>query len=43
MSGYRFLICARHVIYVTSQSIATAIVDYYLHLLPGIPDRKSVV
>ena len=26
-----------HVIYVTSQSIAPAVVDYYLHLLPGIP------
>src|SRR5918912_3941921 len=30
-----------HVIYVTSQSIATAIVDYYLHLLPGIPFRHA--
>ena len=30
-----------HVIYVTSQSIATAIVDYYLHLLPGIPLRHA--
>src|SRR5215203_4499461 len=26
-----------HLVYVTSQHIATAIVDYYLHLLPGIP------
>ncbi len=26
-----------HVVYVTSQSLATAVVDYYLHLLPGIP------
>jgi hypothetical protein len=30
-----------HVIYVTSQSIATAIVDYYLHLLPGVPLRHA--
>src|ERR671912_1845957 len=30
-----------HVVYVTSQSIATAIVDYYLHLLPGIPLRHA--
>src|SRR5215211_3234673 len=30
-----------HVIYVTSQHIATAIVDYYLHLLPGIPLRHA--
>jgi PGM1 C-terminal domain len=30
-----------HVIYVTSQSIATAVVDYYLHLLPGIPLRHA--
>ena len=30
-----------HVIYVTSQSIATAIVDYYLHLLPGTPLRHA--
>src|SRR5919199_115988 len=29
------------VIYVTSQHIATAIVDYYLHLLPGIPLRHA--
>ena len=30
-----------HVIYVSSQHIATAIVDYYLHLLPGIPLRHA--
>src|SRR5918995_429753 len=30
-----------NVVYVTSQSIATAIVDYYLHLLPGIPLRHA--
>ncbi len=30
-----------HVVYVTSQNIATAIVDYYLHLLPGIPLRHA--
>src|ERR671911_849737 len=30
-----------HVVYVTSQSIATAVVDYYLHLLPGIPVRHA--
>src|SRR5919112_3796554 len=30
-----------NVIYVTSQHIATAIVDYYLHLLPGIPLRHA--
>ena len=30
-----------HVVYVTSQHIATAIVDYYLHLLPGIPLRHA--
>src|ERR671929_1781165 len=29
------------IIYVTSQHIATAIVDYYLHLLPGIPLRHA--
>jgi hypothetical protein len=30
-----------HVVYVSSQHIATAIVDYYLHLLPGIPLRHA--
>jgi hypothetical protein len=30
-----------HVVYVTSQNIASAIVDYYLHLLPGIPLRHA--
>src|ERR671916_2096350 len=30
-----------NVVYVTSQHIATAIVDYYLHLLPGIPLRHA--
>ncbi|HEY2851889.1 MAG TPA: peptide ligase PGM1-related protein [Gemmatimonadaceae bacterium] len=26
-----------HVVYVTSQPIASSVIDYYLHLLPGIP------
>ena len=26
-----------HIVYVTSQPIAPSVVDYYLHLLPGIP------
>jgi hypothetical protein len=30
-----------HVVYVTSQHIARAIVDYYLHLLPGVPLRHA--
>ncbi|MEM6463088.1 MAG: peptide ligase PGM1-related protein [Pseudomonadota bacterium] len=30
-----------HVIYVTSQPIADSIVDYYLHLLPGIPYQHA--
>ena len=30
-----------HLVYVTSQHIATAIVDYYQHLLPGIPLRHA--
>ncbi|MBA3490892.1 MAG: carboxylate-amine ligase, partial [Rubrobacteraceae bacterium] len=30
-----------NVVYVTSQHIATAIIDYYLHLLPGIPLRHA--
>ncbi len=29
------------VVYVTSQHIPTAIVDYYLHLLPGVPLRHA--
>ncbi len=28
-------------VYVTSQHVATAIVDYYLHLLPGVPLRHA--
>ena len=30
-----------NVVYVTSQPIATAVIDYYLHLLPGIPVRHA--
>ena len=30
-----------HVVYVTSQHVPTAIVDYYLHLLPGVPLRHA--
>ncbi|MDQ3942874.1 MAG: peptide ligase PGM1-related protein [Actinomycetota bacterium] len=30
-----------HLVYVTSQSIPAAIIDYYLHLLPGIPLRHA--
>ena len=26
-----------HLVYVTSQPVAATIIDYYLHLLPGIP------
>jgi hypothetical protein len=26
-----------HIVYVTSQPIASSVIDYYLHLLPGIP------
>ena len=29
------------VIYVTSEHISEAIIDYYLHLLPGIPHRQA--
>ena len=29
------------VIYVTSKAINPAVVDYYLHLLPGVPDRHA--
>ncbi len=30
-----------HLVFVTSQHVATAIVDYYLHLLPGVPLRHA--
>ena len=30
-----------HVVYVTSQHIPMAIIDYYLHLLPGVPLRHA--
>src|SRR5918999_5643405 len=30
-----------HLVLVTSQPIATPIVDYYLHLLPGVPFRHA--
>jgi hypothetical protein len=30
-----------HLVFVTSQPIATPIVDYYLHLLPGVPLRHA--
>ena len=30
-----------HLVFVTSQPIATPIVDYYLHLLPGVPFRHA--
>ena len=30
-----------NIVYVTSQPIATAVIDYYLHLLPGIPVRHA--
>jgi hypothetical protein len=30
-----------HLVFVTSQPIPTAIVDYYLHLLPGVPLRHA--
>lgn len=30
-----------NIVYVTSQPIATAVIDYYLHLLPGIPFRHA--
>jgi PGM1 C-terminal domain len=30
-----------NVIFVTSQHISTAIIDYYLHLLPGVPLRHA--
>jgi hypothetical protein len=30
-----------HLVFVTSQPIATAIVDYFLHLLPGVPLRHA--
>src|ERR687894_2825595 len=30
-----------NVVFVTSQQISTAIIDYYLHLLPGVPLRHA--
>ncbi|MBD0357210.1 MAG: carboxylate-amine ligase, partial [Rubrobacter sp.] len=30
-----------HLVFVTSQPIAAPIVDYYLHLLPGVPFRHA--
>src|ERR687897_3927547 len=30
-----------HLVFLTSQPVATAIVDYYLHLLPGVPLRHA--
>jgi hypothetical protein len=30
-----------HLVFVTSQPIATAIIDYFLHLLPGVPLRHA--
>jgi hypothetical protein len=30
-----------HMVFVTSQPVATPIVDYYLHLLPGVPFRHA--
>jgi len=30
-----------HLVFVTSQPVATPIVDYYLHLLPGVPFRHA--
>jgi len=30
-----------HLVFVTSQPIPTAVVDYYLHLLPGVPLRHA--
>jgi hypothetical protein len=30
-----------HLVYVTSQPLAPCIVDYYLHLLPGVPARHA--
>src|SRR5215203_3304549 len=30
-----------HLVFVTSQPVATSIVDYYLHLLPGVPLRHA--
>src|SRR5829696_3644939 len=30
-----------HLVFVTSQHVPTAIVDYYLHLLPGVPLRHA--
>src|ERR687889_439736 len=30
-----------NVVFVTSQQVSTAIIDYYLHLLPGVPLRHA--
>jgi hypothetical protein len=30
-----------NLVYVTSQPISPTIIDYYLHLLPGVPDRHA--
>jgi len=30
-----------HILYVTSQPLSPCIVDYYLHLLPGVPTRHA--
>ena len=30
-----------HLVFVTSQPVATPIIDYYLHLLPGVPFRHA--
>ncbi|MBA2511260.1 MAG: carboxylate-amine ligase [Rubrobacteraceae bacterium] len=30
-----------NVVFVTSQHVATAVIDYYLHLLPGVPLRHA--
>jgi hypothetical protein len=30
-----------HVVYVTSQPVTPGIIDYYLHLLPGVPARHA--
>ena len=30
-----------HLVFVTTQPVATSIVDYYLHLLPGVPFRHA--
>src|SRR5918994_7613771 len=30
-----------HLVFLTSQPVATAVIDYYLHLLPGVPLRHA--